>query len=265
MPHRLRCQDRRGLDFALDWHQQGRKSASKRRRSRVLPTLPTRSQACASAACSRTPMCRSCSGARSAPRRTPSSSKVTSTNWRKRPGRTPYKFRRALLAARPDFLGVLDTIAEKSDWGKPLPAGAGRGIAIYECYGTIIGQVAEVTVSQKGEVRVDRVVAGVDCGHVVNPGIVEAQIQSGGDLRPLGAALYGEITIKDGRVEQSNFDSYQVVAWPTRRRSRSISRCPAARNGAASASPARPRRHRRSPTRSSRPPARACGRCRSRT
>ena len=113
-------------------------------------------------------------------------------------------------SARSDFLGVLDKIAEKSDWGKPLPAGRGRGIAIHECYGSIIGQVAEVTVSKKGEVRVDRVVAAVDCGHVVNPGIVEAQIQSG-VIYGLSAALYGEITIKDGRVEQSNFDNYQVV------------------------------------------------------
>jgi isoquinoline 1-oxidoreductase beta subunit len=125
-------------------------------------------------------------------------------------GQDAYKFRRALLEHRPDFLRVLDKIAEKSDWGKPLPAGRGRGIAIFECYDTIIGQVAEVTVSRKGEVRVDRVVAGVDCGHVVNPGIVEAQIQSG-VIYGLSAALYGEITIKDGRVEQSNFDSYQVV------------------------------------------------------
>ncbi len=125
-------------------------------------------------------------------------------------GQDPYKFRRALLAHRPDFIGVLDKIAEKGDWGKPLPAGRGRGIAIHECYDTIIGQVAEVTVSQKGEVRVDRVVVAVDCGHVVNPGIVEAQIQ-GGVIYGLSAALYGEITIKDGRVEQGNFDHYQVV------------------------------------------------------
>ncbi|HUL88335.1 MAG TPA: molybdopterin cofactor-binding domain-containing protein [Pseudolabrys sp.] len=125
-------------------------------------------------------------------------------------GQDPYKFRRALLAGKSDFLGVLDTIAEKSDWGKPLGQGRGRGIAIHECYGSIIGQVAEVTVSQKGEVRVDRVVAAVDCGHVVNPGIVEAQIQSG-VIYGLSAALYGEITIKQGRVEQANFDEYQVV------------------------------------------------------
>ena len=125
-------------------------------------------------------------------------------------GQDPYKFRRLLLAHRPDFLGVLDKVAEKSDWGKPLPAGRGRGIAVHESFGSIVGQVAEVTVSQKGEVRVDRVVAAVDCGHVVNPGIVEAQIESG-VIYGLSAALYGEITIKDGRVEQGNFDAYQVV------------------------------------------------------
>jgi len=125
-------------------------------------------------------------------------------------GKDPYQFRRALLAHRPDYLGVLDKLAEKGDWGKPLAAGRGRGIAVHECYGSIVGQVAEVTVSKKGEVRVDRVVAAVDCGHAVNPGIVEAQIESG-VIYGLSAALYGEITIKDGRVEQSNFDSYQVM------------------------------------------------------
>jgi isoquinoline 1-oxidoreductase subunit beta len=125
-------------------------------------------------------------------------------------GQDPYKFRRTLLMHRPDIIGVLDKIAEKSDWVKPLGAGRGRGIAIHECYGTIIGQVAEVTVSRKGEVRVDRVVAAVDCGHVVNSGIVEAQIQSG-VIYGLSAALYGDITIKDGRIEQGNFDEYEVV------------------------------------------------------
>ena len=125
-------------------------------------------------------------------------------------GEDPYKFRRKLLAHRADFLGVLDKLAEKGDWDKPLERGRGRGIAVHECYNTIIGQVAEVTVSKKGEVRVDRVVAAVDSGHVVNPGIVEAQIQ-GGVIYGLSAALYGDLTIKDGRVEQSNFDSYPVV------------------------------------------------------
>jgi isoquinoline 1-oxidoreductase beta subunit len=125
-------------------------------------------------------------------------------------GQDPYKFRRAMLMHRPDFIGVLDKIAEKGDWGKPLGAGRGRGIAIHECYGTIIGQVAEVTVSPKGEVKVDRVVAAADCGHAVNAGIIEAQIQSG-IIYGLSAALYGEITIKDGAVEQGNFDTYNVV------------------------------------------------------
>ena len=125
-------------------------------------------------------------------------------------GEDPYQFRRKLLAHRADFLGVLDKLADKGDWGKPLPAGRGRGIAIHECYNTIIGQVAEVTVSKKGEVRVDRVVAAVDCGHVVNPGIVEAQIQ-GGIVYGLSAVLYGDLTIKDGRIQENNFDQYEMV------------------------------------------------------
>jgi isoquinoline 1-oxidoreductase beta subunit len=125
-------------------------------------------------------------------------------------GEDPYRFRRRLLAGRPDFLAVLDTIAEKSGWGKPLAKGRGRGIAIHESFGTIVGEVAEIAVSPKGEVRVERVVAGVDCGHVVNPRHVEMQIESG-ILYGLTAALFGEITIKDGRVEQSNFDTYQIA------------------------------------------------------
>jgi isoquinoline 1-oxidoreductase subunit beta len=125
-------------------------------------------------------------------------------------GKDAYQYRRTLLAHRPDFIGVLDKIAEKGGWGKPLAAGRGRGIAIHECYGTIVGQVAEVTVSQKGEVRVDRVVAAVDCGHVINPAIVEAQIE-GGIIYGLTAALYGDLTIKDGRIQQANFDEYEMV------------------------------------------------------
>jgi isoquinoline 1-oxidoreductase beta subunit len=125
-------------------------------------------------------------------------------------GHDPYKFRRTLLAHRPDFIGVLDKIAEKGDWGKPLPQGHGRGIAIHECYGTIIGQVSEVSVNAKGEVRVHRVVAAVDCGHVVNPSIVEAQIQSG-VIYGLSAALYGDLTIKNGAIQENNFDQYEMV------------------------------------------------------
>ena len=125
-------------------------------------------------------------------------------------GQDPYKFRRALLADHPDFLHVLDTLAEEGDWGKPLPAGKGRGIAIHESYGTIVGEIAEVAVSPKGEVKVERVVVAVDSGHVVNPRTVEMQME-GGVIYGLAAALYGEITIKEGRVEQANFDTYQMV------------------------------------------------------
>ncbi|HTO80706.1 MAG TPA: xanthine dehydrogenase family protein molybdopterin-binding subunit [Methylomirabilota bacterium] len=125
-------------------------------------------------------------------------------------GQDPYQFRRALLQGKPDFLNVLDTLAEKGDWGKPLPAGKGRGLAIHESFGTIVGEIAEVAVDVKGGVKVERVVAVVDCGHVVNPRTVEMQIESG-VIYGLTAALYDEITIKDGAVEQSNFDSYQMV------------------------------------------------------
>jgi isoquinoline 1-oxidoreductase subunit beta len=83
-------------------------------------------------------------------------------------------------------------------------------LAIHESFGTIVGEVAEIAVGAQGEVKVERVVAGVDCGHVVNPRHVEMQIESG-ILYGLTAALFGEITIKDGRVEQSNFDTYQIA------------------------------------------------------
>jgi isoquinoline 1-oxidoreductase beta subunit len=125
-------------------------------------------------------------------------------------GHDAYQFRRTLLAHRPDFIGVLDKIADKGDWGKPLPKGHGRGIAIHECYGSIIGQVSEVSVNGKGEVKVHRVVAAVDCGHVVNPSIVEAQIQSG-VIYGLTAALYGDLTIKEGVIQETNFDTYEMV------------------------------------------------------
>ena len=125
-------------------------------------------------------------------------------------GQDPYQYRRRLLAGKPDFLKVLDTIAEKSGWGEKLPPGKGRGIAIHESFGTIVGQVVEVAVDAKGSVKVERVVAAVDCGHVVNPKTVEMQIESG-VIYGLTAALYDEITVKNGQVEQTNFDSYQMV------------------------------------------------------
>jgi isoquinoline 1-oxidoreductase beta subunit len=125
-------------------------------------------------------------------------------------GKDPAAFRRSLIT-RPDFLGVLDMLVEKSDWGKPMPKGKGRGIAIHECYGSIVGQVAEVSVDAAGEVRVERIVAVVDSGHVVNPKIVESQIQ-GGAIWGLSAALFSEITVKDGRIAQSNFTDFRIAA-----------------------------------------------------
>jgi isoquinoline 1-oxidoreductase beta subunit len=125
-------------------------------------------------------------------------------------GKDPLEFRRALLSGKPDFLAVLDKLADKGEWGKPMPKGSAQGIAIHECFGTIVGEIVEARVSDKGEVKVDRVVACVDCGHVVNPLTVEMQIESG-VLYGLTAALFGEITIKDGRVEQGNFDTYPIA------------------------------------------------------
>jgi isoquinoline 1-oxidoreductase subunit beta len=124
-------------------------------------------------------------------------------------GQDPIKFRRGLLAHRPDFLYVLDTLAEKGDWGKPMPAGKGRGMAIHESYDSIVGMIAEVTVTGGG-VKVDRVVIAADTGHVVNPRTVEMQLE-GGMIYGLSAVLFGEITVMDGRVEQGNFDTYPVV------------------------------------------------------
>ena len=124
-------------------------------------------------------------------------------------GQDPYKFRRAMLD-RPDYLGVLDTMAEKGDWGKPLPPGRGRGMAIVDTYGTVTGQVAEVTVSKDGELKVDRVVAVVDCYHAANPNTIYQQIE-GGIVFGLTAALYGEITIDKGGPVESNFDTYPLL------------------------------------------------------
>ena len=88
----------------------------------------------------------------------------------------PLDYRRALLKDKPDFLAVLDVLEAKGDWGKPIAKGSARGVAIHECFGTIVGEVVEVRVSDTGEVKVERVVAAVDCGHVVNPLTVEMQI-----------------------------------------------------------------------------------------
>jgi isoquinoline 1-oxidoreductase beta subunit len=125
-------------------------------------------------------------------------------------GKDPVELRRQLLKHHPDWLHVLDTAAQKANWGKAMPQGMAQGIAIVESYGSIAAEVAEVAVSRRGEVRVERVVCAIDCGHVVNPLTVAEQIESS-VVWGLTAALYGEITIQDGRVVEGNFDDYPML------------------------------------------------------
>jgi isoquinoline 1-oxidoreductase beta subunit len=122
----------------------------------------------------------------------------------------PVKYRRALLDENPRAKAVLDLAAEKAGWGQPLPKGVGRGVSIQFAFATYMAHVAEVEVSKDGAVRVRRVVCAVDCGTAVNPDTVRAQIQSA-IVFGITAALYGEITLKDGRVEQTNFDTYEML------------------------------------------------------
>jgi isoquinoline 1-oxidoreductase beta subunit len=119
-------------------------------------------------------------------------------------------YRRGLLDNSPRARAVLDLAAEKAGWGQPLPEGSGRGISLQSAFGSFLAQVAEVEVSKEGVVRVRRVVCAVDCGTVINPNTVQAQVQSG-VMFGTTAALYGEITLKNGRVEQTNFDTYQML------------------------------------------------------
>jgi isoquinoline 1-oxidoreductase subunit beta len=119
-------------------------------------------------------------------------------------------YRRALLEKSPRAKAVLDLAAEKAGWGQALPKGSGRGVSLQFVFGTYMAHVAEVEVSKDGAVRVHHVVCAVDCGTVVNPDTVQAQIQSG-IIFGATAALHGEITLKNGRVEQTNFDTYQVL------------------------------------------------------
>jgi isoquinoline 1-oxidoreductase subunit beta len=122
----------------------------------------------------------------------------------------PVALRRQLLKGHADWLHVLDTVAQKANWGKAMPQGTAQGVAIAESYGSIVAEVAEVSVSGRGEVRVERVVCAIDCGHVVNPLTVAEQIESS-VVWGLTAALYGQITIKDGRVVEGNFDDYPML------------------------------------------------------
>jgi isoquinoline 1-oxidoreductase beta subunit len=125
-------------------------------------------------------------------------------------GRDPIAFRRDMLGKQPRLLAALDLAAAKSDWGKPLPARVGRGVCVQPSFGSFIATVVEAEVDSHGEVMLRRITTAVDAGTVVNPDTVEAQLQ-GGLVFGLTAALYGEITIKKGRVEQSNFNNYRML------------------------------------------------------
>jgi len=122
----------------------------------------------------------------------------------------PVAWRRALLGKSPRARGVLDLAAEKAGWGKPLPARTGRGVSLQNVFGSYMAQVAEVQVAKSGDVRVRRIVCAVDCGLVINPDTVRAQVE-GATIFGMSAALFGKITVQDGRVEQSNFHDYRVL------------------------------------------------------
>ncbi|HEX2826255.1 MAG TPA: xanthine dehydrogenase family protein molybdopterin-binding subunit [Burkholderiales bacterium] len=125
-------------------------------------------------------------------------------------GQDPVAFRRAMLGQHPRHRGVLDLAAEKAGWGEPLPEGRGRGIAVHESFHSYVAQVAEITMLDDKRYRVDRVVCAVDCGVAVNPDVIRAQME-GGIGFGLSAALHGAITLKDGRIEQSNFHDYKPL------------------------------------------------------
>ncbi len=128
-------------------------------------------------------------------------------------GVDPYEFRRTKLADHPRFRKVLDKVAELSNWAQPLPEGRFRGIALHKSFGSIVGEVAEITRRGEKEFSIDRFYAAIDCGTYVNPDTIEAQLQ-GGIVFGLTAALYGEITWNEGAVEQYNFPQYEMVRMP---------------------------------------------------
>jgi len=125
-------------------------------------------------------------------------------------GKDPLEFRRALMSKHPKHLAVLNAAAEKAGWGKPLPSGIHRGIAQFMGYGSYSAAVAEVSVSERGELKIHRMVLALDCGHTVNPGQIAAQIE-GSVALGLTATLYGECKVKDGRMVDLNFDTYRIM------------------------------------------------------
>ena len=122
----------------------------------------------------------------------------------------PLEFRRKMMGKNPKHLAVLNAAAERAGWGKPLEKGHFQGIAQIMGFGSYVAAVAEVSVSDEGKLTVHRIVAATDCGHAVNPQQIEAQVE-GSFVYGLSGALYGECTVKDGQIEQENFNTYQML------------------------------------------------------
>lgn len=125
-------------------------------------------------------------------------------------GKDPLEFRRALMRNHPKHLAVLNAVAEKAEWGKALPAGVYRGICQTMGFGSYVAAIAEVSVNTEGKLKIHRIVAATDPGHAVNPAQIERQVE-GSFVYGLSAALYGECTVKDGRMVEENFDTYTVL------------------------------------------------------
>ncbi len=125
-------------------------------------------------------------------------------------GQDPLEFRRKLLVKHQKHLAVLNAVAEKAGWGTPAPQGVYRGLAQQMGYGSYVAACAEVSVSDSGRLKIHRIVGATDPGHAVNPAQIERQL-AGSFVFGLSALIYGECTVKDGRIEQTNFDSYGVM------------------------------------------------------
>ncbi len=176
-------------------------------------------------------------------------------------GKDPYLFRRDLLAEQPRRAACSNCAAEKAGWdpSRPLPAGRGRGIAVTEAFKTFVAQVVEVSVDKDGKLKVERVVCAVDCGIPINPDVIAAQME-GGIGFGLGAILHSAITLKDGKVEQNNFDGYQVLRIAEMPKVE-VHIVPSGEAPTGSANPVWRPSARRWPMRSSPPPGNACTTC----
>jgi isoquinoline 1-oxidoreductase beta subunit len=122
-------------------------------------------------------------------------------------GQDPLAFRRGLMAAHPKHLRVLDAVAEQIGWSRPAPQGVHRGIAQHMGFGSYVAAAAEISVTDGSKIKIHRIVAATDPGHAVNPAQIERQI-AGSFVYGLSALFYGECTVKNGRIEQENFDTY---------------------------------------------------------